>query len=72
MKTVTLVSIYVASFVTFFFILSAAGIIFTSYANVINNDGWKFIYSIFFGPFISILPAREFYVKFKKQFDLIF
>ena len=65
MKTLALITIYVLSFVCIFFILSFIGIIFQDYRSIITNEGWRVVYSMFFGWWLAFLPAREFYVQSK-------
>ncbi len=56
MKTLTLITIYVLSFICIFYILSLIGIIFTPYTKIITNDGWRTVYSVFFGWWLAIFP----------------
>lgn len=70
MKTLALIGIYVISFVTLFYILSFIGIIFQDYRSIITNDSWRVVYSVFFGWWLAILPARELYIQSKWDLGL--
>ena len=65
MKTLALIIIYVLSFICIFYVLSLVGIIFKPYTQIITNDGWRVTYSMFFGWWLAILPARELYIQLK-------
>jgi len=71
MKTINLVLIAIASHVLFFLTISAIGSLWSSYLAVITNPGWFFVYTVFFG-WLAALPTREYYLKNKADFDLIF
>ena len=73
MKTLALLVVYILSFISIFFILSLVGILFTNdYLSIIRNENWAGAYCLFLGWWLAILPAREFYLQYKKQFDLIY
>jgi hypothetical protein len=65
MKTLALITIYVLSFICIFYIISLIGIIFTPYTKIITNDGWRTVYTVFFGWWLAIFPAREMYIYCK-------
>tara|TARA_R110000868_G_scaffold267155_2_gene526440 strand:- start:524 stop:745 length:222 start_codon:yes stop_codon:yes gene_type:complete len=72
MKTINLFSIYILSFMFFYFSISAIGILWTNYTEAISNPGWFIGYTMLIGWWMAILPAREYYMKHKKYFDYIF
>lgn len=73
MKTLTLIAIYIASFMIIFLIVSFPGYLFVgSYKAVIYNNGWQVMYTLFIGWWLAALPAREYYLKYEKEFDKIF
>ena len=70
MKTLTLMAIYVASFITIFLMLSLVGYVFgTPYMEIIHSQNWQVVYSIFFGWWLPIFPCREYYLKYEAYFD---
>lgn len=72
MKSIILISIYITSFVLFFLLISLVGILFTSYQEIITNHNWFMLYAMFFGWWLSIFPAREYYVYNQDYFDKVF
>ena len=73
MKTLTLMAIYIASFILIFLILSVVGILFTgSYIDVIDSKSWLGAYCLFFGWWLAFFPTREYYVKNEEYFDRVF
>lgn len=72
MRTITLVGVYVLSFIAFFYILSLAGIMYSTYSETINSDGWKGTYSLFFGWWLAALPTRELYLLWEDKYERIF
>jgi len=71
MKTINLVLIAIASHMLFFFTISAIGCLWGNYLTVISTPGWFFAYTVFFG-WLAVFPTREYYLKNKADFDLIF
>jgi hypothetical protein len=72
MKSLTLMAIYIASFILVFFMLSSIGWLFTgSYVETISSHNWQFIYTIFFGWWMSIFPTREYYMKHEDYFQRV-
>jgi hypothetical protein len=72
MKTLTLMAIYIASFILIFLMLSSIGWLFTgSYIDVINNDNWQIAYSLILGWWLAFFPSREYYIKYESYFDTI-
>lgn len=74
MKSITLLGIYLMSFVGIYMMLSLVGLVFsdTSYLSILRNDAWTMIYSLFFGPWLSIFPAREYYLTQEVHFTRVF
>jgi hypothetical protein len=72
MKSIILVAIYIASFITFFLLLSSVGLFFNPYSVVITSQGWFMVYSLFIGWWLASFPAREYYVYHQTYFDKVF
>ena len=72
MKSIILISIYITSFVLFFLLISLVGILFTPYTEIVTNHNWFMIYAMFLGWWLSIFPAREYYVYNEDYFDKVF
>lgn len=72
MKSITAILIYLGTFMGMFLLLSTIGTLWTEYRTVISSDGWFMCYSIFLGWWISILPTREYYMKYEDYFSEIF
>lgn len=72
MKSIILISIYITSFVLFFLLISLVGILFTPYTEIVTNHNWFMLYAIFLGWWLSIFPAREYYVYNEDYFDKVF
>ena len=72
MKSLTLLTIYILSFVVIFCILSiVVGLFMHSYIEAIKNTTWLRAYTLFLGWWLAILPAREYYLKNEKSFEKI-
>ena len=72
MKTLTLMAIYIASFILIFLMLSCIGMLFTgSYIDAIQSKNWLGAYCLFFGWWLSFFPTREYYVKHQQYFDTV-
>ena len=72
MKVLTLIAIYIASFIGVFLMLSFVGFIFGyNYLTVLHSTGWQCLYSLLVGPWIAIFPAREYYVKHEHYLDRV-
>jgi hypothetical protein len=70
MKVLTVIAIYIASFISVFMMLSFVGFIFGyNYLQVLHNDGWQVLYTVLIGWWIAIFPAREYYVKHESYFN---
>lgn len=73
MKTITLFIIYFISYIFFFLLLSTVGMFSgTPYIEVIQSEGWLVTYSLFLGWWLSIFPAREYYLSNEDYFDRVF
>lgn len=73
MKSLTLLAIYIASFIICFLILSVPGYLFVgSFEAVIKCTTWQLMYSLFIGWWMAVLPTREYYLKNQQEFDKIF
>jgi hypothetical protein len=70
MKTLALFLIYTATWMGVFFLLSLIGLLWNdSYYAVISDHTWFMMYSLFFGWWISIFPAREYYKHNEEYFQ---
>jgi hypothetical protein len=74
MKSITLLGIYLMSFVIIYMMLTMLGLVFSeaSYISMLRGDAWMMIYSLFLGPWLSIFPAREYYIVHEEYFDRVF
>jgi len=73
MKSLTLLAIYVASFITIYLMLSCIpAIASNNYLNVIQDSTWLILYSLLFGWWMALFPTREYYNKHKVEFNRIF
>jgi hypothetical protein len=74
MKSITLLGIYLLSFVSIYMMLSLVGLVFgdTSYVDILHSSPWTMIYSLFFGWWLSIFPAREYYLIHNDHFERVF
>lgn len=72
MKTITLFIVYFVSFIFFFLMLSTVGMFFTPYLEVITSDGWFIGYTLFFGWWMAMFPAREYYLANEEYFEKVF
>jgi len=71
MKSITLLGIYLMSFVSIYMMMSLVGLVFsdTSYVDILRNGNWGGIYSLLFGWWMSVFPAREYYMAHEMYFD---
>jgi hypothetical protein len=62
------------SFVIIYMMLSLVGLVFdsTSYIDILHGQTWSVIYSLFFGWWMSIFPAREYYLIHQSYFERVF
>ena len=74
MRSIILLSIYLLSFIIIFMMLSLIGIVFSdsNYVDILHSNGWSVIYSLFFGWWLSIFPAREYYLLNQSYLDRVF
>ena len=72
MKTIKLILIYLSTFVMFFLLLSAIGMLWDSYYNITSDITWFIVYTMFFGWWLALLPTREYYMRNYHYFDKIF
>jgi hypothetical protein len=74
MKSITLLGIYLLSFVSIYMMLSLVGLVFSdaSYIDILHSDAWSAIYCCFLGWWISIFPAREYYLVHQSYFERVF
>jgi hypothetical protein len=74
MKSITLLGIYLMSFVSIYMMLSLVGLVFSdaSYFDILHSNGWSVIYSLFIGWWMSIFPAREYYLIHQLYFERVF
>lgn len=72
MRTITLFIIYFVSFVFLYLLISTIGMFFQSYIETITSYDWFKNYSLFLGWWLSIFPAREYYIAHADYFDKIF
>lgn len=74
MKSIILLSIYLLSFIIIFMMLSLVGIVFSdsNYVDILHSNGWSVIYSLFIGWWMSIFPAREYYLVNQEYFERVF
>lgn len=73
MKSLTLFAIYIASFLIIFLMLSFVGWVFNgNYIEIVRDNTWQIIYTVLIGWWVALFPAREYTLKYKKEFDEIF
>lgn len=53
---------YTLIFMGFFFMLSCVGLLwFDTYHEIISNEGWFMMYTIFIGWWVALVPVHELY-----------
>ena len=69
-----LLAIYLLSFVIIYMMLSLLGLVFSdaNYVDILHSDPWGTIYCMIFGWWLSIFPAREYYLINQSYFDRVF
>lgn len=60
MKTIFLISIYIASFMLFYLMLSLLAMVFMPYQEAISDREWFVIYTLFIGWWVAAFPALEY------------
>ena len=69
MKSLILILIYFVTFVGLYLIFSTFALIWKPYMEIIQDGGWTMCYTIFFGWWLALFPAREYYVHNSDYFD---
>jgi hypothetical protein len=69
MKSITLILIYLGTFMGLFFTLSSIGMLWNNYSRIISDESWFICYTVFLGSWLSIFPTREYYVANEDYFD---
>jgi len=74
MKSIILLGVYLLSFVSIYMMMSLVPLVFsdTSYVDILRNNNWTIMYSLFFGWWMSIFPAREYYLLNQSYLDRVF
>jgi hypothetical protein len=74
MKSIILLGVYLLSFVSIYMMMSLVPLVFsdTSYVEILRNNNWTIMYSLFFGWWMSIFPAREYYLLNQSYLDRVF
>jgi hypothetical protein len=74
MKSIALLGIYLMSFVIIYLMLSLLGLVFSdaNYVDILHSQPWSAVYCMFFGWWLSIFPAREYYLVHQVYFDRVF
>jgi len=72
MKSITLILVYLGTFMAMFFLLSCFGMLWYNYTDVITDDGWFACYTVIFGWWLSIFPTREYYMANEDYFSRVF
>ena len=74
MKLITLVAIYLLSFVVIYMMMSLVGLMFSdlSYVQILRSNNWTMMYSLLFGWWLSGMSAREYYVHHQEYFNRVF
>jgi len=74
MKSIILLGVYLLSFVSIYMMMSLVPLVFsdTSYVEILRNNNWTMMYSLFFGWWMSIFPAREYYLVNQSYLDRVF
>jgi preprotein translocase subunit SecY len=74
MKSIIFLGVYLLSFVIIYMMMSLVPLVFsnTSYVDILRNNNWTMMYSLFFGWWMSIFPAREYYLINQSYLDRVF
>ena len=74
MKSIIFLGVYLLSFVIIYMMMSLVPLVFsdTSYVDILRNNNWTMMYSLFFGWWMSIFPAREYYLVNESYLDKVF
>lgn len=70
MKSIICILIYIGSFIGLFLAISLVGLVFStdSYKEIIRNEGWIGVYSLFLGSWLAIFPTVEYHSNNKEYF----
>jgi hypothetical protein len=69
MKSIFLMLIYTATFMTMFFLLSAIALLWCdNYHDIVANPNWFMVYSIFIGWWVAMFPTTEYYNHHRSYF----
>lgn len=72
MKSLTLLAIYILSFIIIFCILSCVvGLFMQSYIKAIESTTWLGAYTLFFGWWMAVFPTKEYYKNNETYFNNI-
>lgn len=74
MKTIILLGVYLMSIVVIFMMMSLVGLVFfdMSYLEILRTPAWIAVYGVFFGTWMPVFPAKEYYLKHEAYFDKVF
>ncbi len=74
MKLITLIAIYLLSFITIYMMMSLVGLVFSDhgYVEILRMSNWTMMYSLFFGWWLAGMSAREYYVHHQEYFNRVF
>jgi hypothetical protein len=74
MKSIILLGVYLLSFIIIYMMMSLVPLVFSdiSYVEILRNNNWTIMYSLFFGWWMSIFPAREYYLLNQSYLDRVF
>jgi len=73
MKSLIIIFIYTFTFMGVFFLMSLIGLLWNdSYYTVVSDHTWFMLYSMFFGWWIAMFPAREYYMHHQDYFEEYF
>lgn len=69
MKTIFLISIYIASFMLFYLMISLLPAVFLPYKEIISSRNWFMGYTMFFGWWLAAFPALEYRKRNEAYFN---
>jgi hypothetical protein len=74
MKSIALLGIYLMSFIIIYMMMSLVPLVFSdmSYVEILRSNNWTMMYSLLFGWWMSIFPAREYYLTQEAYFNRVF
>ena len=65
MKTLLIVFIFLIVNISLFFIISAIGVLWYSYTDIISNANWFMVYQAFIGIWVSVCVCDEIYCSWE-------